>query len=60
MMTGTKGVIKKGTLLINDGLIEAIGANVKLPKDTEVWNVKGKVLIPGMIDAPTHPGLGCN
>lgn len=57
MMTGTKGVIKKGTLLINDGLIEAIGANVKLPKDTEVWNVKGKVLIPGMIDAHTHLGL---
>src|SRR2546427_12276266 len=57
MMTGTKGVIKKGTLLINDGLIEAIGADVKLPKDTEVWNVKGKVVIPGMIDAHTHLGL---
>jgi len=57
IMTGSKGVIKKGALLINDGLIEAIGENIKLPKDAEVWNLKGKVLIPGMIDAHTHLGL---
>jgi len=57
IMTGSKGVISKGTLLINEGLIEAVGENVKLPKDTEAWNVKGKVLIPGLIDAHTHLGL---
>jgi imidazolonepropionase-like amidohydrolase len=38
-------------------LIEAIGANVRVPKDADVWSVKGKVLIPGMIDAHTHLGL---
>jgi imidazolonepropionase-like amidohydrolase len=57
IMTATNGVIRKGTLLINNGVIEAVGDNVKLPKDTEVLNVKDQVLIPGMIDAHTHLGL---
>ncbi|MEX0806062.1 MAG: amidohydrolase [Candidatus Binatia bacterium] len=57
IMTASNGGIKKGTLLINNGVIEAVGDNVKLPKDAEVWNVKDKVLIPGMIDAHTHLGL---
>jgi imidazolonepropionase-like amidohydrolase len=57
IMTATNGVFRKGTLLINNGVIEAVGDNVKLPKDTEVLNVKDQVLIPGMIDAHTHLGL---
>lgn len=57
IMTASNGVIEKGTLLINGNVIEAVGPNVKLPKDAEVWNVNGKVLIPGMIDAHTHLGL---
>jgi imidazolonepropionase-like amidohydrolase len=57
IMTASNGVIRKGTLLIKDGVIEAIGENVKLPRDAEVWNVKDQVLIPGMIDAHTHLGL---
>lgn len=57
IITGSKTVIKKGTLLIHGRSIEAIGENLRLPKDTEVWNVKGRVVIPGMIDAHTHLGL---
>jgi imidazolonepropionase-like amidohydrolase len=57
MMTASNGVIRKGTLLIHNGVIEAVGDKVKLPKDTEVLNVKNQVLIPGMIDAHTHLGL---
>jgi imidazolonepropionase-like amidohydrolase len=57
IMTATNGVIRKGTLLINNGVIEAVGDNVKLPKDAKVLNVKDQVLIPGMIDAHTHLGL---
>jgi imidazolonepropionase-like amidohydrolase len=57
IMTASNGVIRKGTLLINNGVIEAVGDNVKLPKDAEVWNLKDQVLIPGMIDAHTHLGL---
>ena len=57
IITSSNGVIRKGTLLISNGVIEAVGDNVKLPKDTEVWNLKDQVLIPGMIDAHTHLGL---
>lgn len=57
ILTASNGVIKKGTLLINNGVIEAVGDNVKLPKDAEVWNLRDQVLIPGMIDAHTHLGL---
>lgn len=57
IMTVTRGTVKKGTLLIGDGTIEAIGERIQIPKDAEVWNVKGKVIIPGMIDAHTHLGL---
>jgi imidazolonepropionase-like amidohydrolase len=57
IMTASNGVIRKGTILISNGKIEAVGDNVKLPRDAEVWNVKDHVLIPGMIDAHTHLGL---
>jgi imidazolonepropionase-like amidohydrolase len=57
IITASNGMIRKGTLLIGNGVIEAIGDNVKLPKDAEVWNLKDQVLIPGMIDAHTHLGL---
>jgi imidazolonepropionase-like amidohydrolase len=57
IMTASNGVIPKGTLVIHNGVIEAVGDKIKLPKDTEVWNVKNQVLIPGMIDAHTHLGL---
>lgn len=57
LMTVTRGVIEKGTILIRDASIETVGEKIRLPRDTEVWNVKGKVIIPGMIDAHTHLGL---
>ena len=57
LMSATNGVIEKGTVLIRDAVIEQIGTTVRVPKDAEVWNLKGKVIIPGMIDAHTHLGL---
>ena len=57
IMTASNGVIDEGTLLIEGRTIEAVGADVRTPEGTEVWDVSGKVLIPGMIDAHTHLGL---
>ena len=57
LMTATNGVIENGTLLIRDSIIEGIGAQLPVPKGAEVWNVAGKVVIPGIIDAHTHLGL---
>lgn len=55
--TVTKGVIENGTLVINNGIIEAVGANVQIPNDAKVIDVAGKEIYPGMIDGGTTLGL---
>ncbi len=49
---------EKATVLVEDGKIKEIGENIEIPKDAEVYDGKGKVMIPGMIDAHTHVGIG--
>ena len=57
IMTATRGVLDKGTIVIKDTRIEAIGTNIRVPPEAEVWSLRDKVVIPGMIDAHTHLGL---
>ena len=57
IMTATRGILDKATIVINDTRIEAIGTNVRVPAEAEAWSLTGKVVIPGMIDAHTHLGL---
>jgi imidazolonepropionase-like amidohydrolase len=40
--TITNGVIKRGTILIDKGKIKDIGQNVKIPKNAEEINLRGK------------------
>lgn len=44
-------VIDKGTLVLRDGTIAAVGADVPVPADARVWDCSGKTLYPGLIDA---------
>lgn len=55
--TVTNGVIENGTLLISNGIIEAVGTDVRIPADAEVIDVNGKEIYPGMIDGGTTLGL---
>lgn len=57
LMTATRGNIDNGILVIRNSTIAEIGTNIRIPRDSEVWDLKGKVVIPGMIDAHTHLGL---
>jgi imidazolonepropionase-like amidohydrolase len=57
IMTGTRGVLDKSTIVIKDTRIEAIGTNIRVPAAVEAWSLRDKVVIPGMIDAHTHLGL---
>ena len=57
IMTGTRGVLDKSTIVIKDTRIEAIGTNIRVPAEAEAWSLRDKVIIPGMIDAHTHLGL---
>ena len=55
--TVTRGTIERGTLVVRDGRIEAVGAGVAVPPDAEVIDAAGLTLYPGFIDGGTRLGL---
>jgi hypothetical protein len=55
--TVTKGTIEKGTIVIRDGIIEAVGANVTPPGDARVVDLTGRTVYPGFIDLTSSMGL---
>ena len=44
-------IIESGTVLLRNGLIEAVGANVPIPEDARIWDLSGLTIYPGFIDA---------
>ncbi len=50
-------VIESGTVVIQDGLITAVGANVSVPAGARVIDGSGLEVYPGMFDAVTQLGL---
>ena len=55
-MTGA--TIQKGTVIIRNGLIEAVGFDIPIPGDARVIDAIGMTVYPGLIDAYTNIGLG--
>ncbi|MFB0612609.1 amidohydrolase family protein [Aurantiacibacter poecillastricola] len=57
-MSGTSGIgtIENGTLVIQDGEIIAIGANVAVPAGAQVRDASGMVIMPGIVDTHSHIG----
>jgi imidazolonepropionase len=53
------GIISHGAILIRNGLIEAVGTTDQIEPlidaDCEVVNATGRVVMPGFVDAHTHP-----
>ena len=50
------GTIERGTIVVRNGLIQAVGANVAAPADARVIDANGLTVYPGFIDA--HSSLG--
>jgi len=48
---------QKGTILIDQGKIVALGESILIPKGADVINAQGKVVMPGLIDAHCHVGI---
>ena len=51
------GIIPNGGMLIRDGRIEVVGTSDEIQKkagDAEVIDARGKVVLPGFVDAHTH------
>ena len=49
--------IENGTVLIRDGRIQAVGADVDVPGEAFVIDGTGKVVMPGFIDAHNAAGM---
>ncbi len=49
--------IERGTVVIRDGLIAAVGPNVSAPADARVIDGTGLTVYPGLIDANTTLGV---
>jgi len=47
------GIINKGSIAIKDGLIAAVGKNLKYKSET-IIDAKGKTVMPGFVDPHTH------
>ena len=54
VLTVTKGTIPNGTVILRDGKIAAVGANVAVPSGAEVIDTTGQFVSPGIIDAHSH------
>ena len=50
--------IENGTVVIRDGKIAAVGANIEIPAGAQVIDATGLEVYPGMFDAATQIGLG--
>lgn len=42
--------IEKATIIIRDGVIEAVGTDVRIPREARLWNAEGRTVYPGLID----------
>jgi imidazolonepropionase-like amidohydrolase len=51
-------VLSAGTVLIRDGLIEGVGADIAVPVDARVWEMKGMTVYAGFIDLHVPAGSG--
>src|SRR5688572_20328851 len=57
IVTVSGPAIDRGTIVVRNGLIEAVGANLKAPADAQVFDATGLTVYPGFIDALTNLGL---
>jgi imidazolonepropionase-like amidohydrolase/Tol biopolymer transport system component len=47
-------VIERGTVLVEDNRIKAVGANVTVPPNAKRIDMAGKTIIPGLVDVHSH------
>jgi imidazolonepropionase-like amidohydrolase len=47
--------LESGTVVMRDGIIEAVGAAIAVPADARLWPGEGLTLYPGLIDLHVEP-----
>ena len=58
IVTGIGPAIERGTVVVRDGLIAAVGGAVQAPADARVIDGAGLTIYPGLIDANSSLGIG--
>ncbi len=53
-VTISDGILENATILVEDGVIKAVGTGVEIPGDAGIIDVGGAWVTPGFIDAHTH------
>ena len=56
IVQGPGRVLTNATLVIRDGIVVAAG-DVQAPADARLWDMSGRTIYPGLIDAYSHYGL---
>jgi imidazolonepropionase-like amidohydrolase len=54
ILTVTKGTIQHGSILVRDGKIAEVGANITAPAGANVIDATGLFVMPGIIDCHSH------
>jgi imidazolonepropionase-like amidohydrolase len=57
VVTVSGETIEKGTVVVRDGLIQAVGPNITAPADAQVFDGTGLTVYPGFIDTLTSLGM---
>jgi imidazolonepropionase-like amidohydrolase len=57
ILTAAGDRIERGSVLLRDGKIAAVGASIEAPAGVDVVDGTGKWVTPGVIDAHSHLGL---
>src|SRR5271155_5828981 len=60
ILTITHGNIEHGSILIRDGKIAEVGADVKAPDGATVIDASGEYILPGIIDCHSHIAVSGN
>ena len=50
-------MLEGGTVVVRDGIIEAVGESPAIPADARVWALEGRTIYAGFIDPMTEVGL---
>ena len=57
VVPGAADPIENATVLITDGVIEAVGANVAVPDGVRTIDASGHWVLPGFVEAHAHVGV---
>lgn len=57
ILTAAGPMIQRGAVLLRDGKVAEVGANLTAPADAQVIDANGKWVTPGIIDTHSHLGV---